>query len=89
MITVRLLSLVLPRGWYVSFMPQTPVEDALVTVYHEGPAIAIVAAPGWTEADWDKAVPRDLQEQYVGAWDYREIDGHEVWIINTRTLDRP
>lgn len=87
--TVQILSRVLPRRWYVSFMPQPTVQDALVTVHRDGPAIAIVAAPGWTEADWDKAVPRDLQEQYVGAWDYREIDGHEVWIINTRTLDRP
>jgi hypothetical protein len=89
MTPVRLLPRDLSDSCYVAYMPQHTTQDALVTVHRAGPAIAIVAAPGWTEADWDKAVPRDLQEQYVGAWDYREIDGHEVWIINTRTLDRP
>lgn len=48
-----------------------------------------MAAPGWTEQDWDQGVPRDLQAQYVGSWDYRVIDDYEVWILDTNTLDRP
>lgn len=60
-----------------------------VSVHQQGTAIAIVAAEGWTEADWDKGVPRDLQAQYEGSWDYRNIDGFEVWIVDTKKVNRP
>lgn len=76
---------------YVAFMAltQRTETEQLVTVHREGTAIAIVAAPGWTEQDWDRGVPKDLQEQYVEAWDYRVIDGYEVWIVDTKKVDRP
>jgi hypothetical protein len=67
----------------------TNMADPMVTVHTQGTAIAIVAAPGWTEQDWERGVPRDLEAQYVGSWDYRVIDNHEVWILDTSTLDRP
>lgn len=75
---------------YVALMAIThTTTEALVTVHREGSAIAIIAAPGWTEQDWDAAVPDDLNHSYLGAWDYREIDGYECWIIDTKSLDRP
>lgn len=61
--------------------PQAPV-----TVHRQGPCIAIVAEPGWTEADWDAHVPSDVQLLNPGEWDYRVIDGREVWIVNTKDL---
>jgi hypothetical protein len=29
------------------------------------------------------------QAQYEGSWDYRNIDGFEVWIVDTKKVDRP
>lgn len=65
-----------------------PTETAKVTVHQQGSVIAIVADPGWSEADWDAAVPEGLDVSYLGGWNYRVIDGRECWSINTKELNR-
>ena len=68
---------------YVAFMTNTAQEaPPKVQVYRQGKVIAIVASPDWTEDDWDHAVPADIQTMHPGDWNYRIIDGVEVWTIN-------
>lgn len=68
---------------YVAYMSNAaPVAPPKVSVYRQGKVIAIVASPDWTEADWDAAVPSDIQTMHPGDWNYRIIEGYEVWTIN-------
>jgi hypothetical protein len=71
---------------YVAFMPDN--TNTKVTVHRRGPVIAIVAEPGWTEDEWDTAVPTDLATSYLGQWNYRVVDGRECWSIDTKELNR-
>lgn len=50
--------------------------------------VAIVASGDWTEAQFDAAVPDHLRYSYPGSWDYRLVDGHDTWVIDTQTLDK-
>ena len=66
----------------------TETNTSKVTVYHHGSVIAIIAEPGWTETDWDAAVPDGLDTSWIGGWNYRVVDGRECWTIDVKEVNR-
>lgn len=74
---------------YVTTMSQTTKANGRVQVHRQGKVYAIVAQPGWTEADWDAAVPQEIQTLAPGDWNFQIIEDCEVWTINLRELERP
>lgn len=88
---VPTLTLAVTTVVYVAYMTLTDrqVQTEKVTVHRRGRVYAIVASPGWTDQDWDSAVPADVQTMHPGDWNYRIVDGNEVWTINLDDLEKP
>ena len=74
---------------YVAYMSETKKASSRVQVHRQGKVYAIVAQPGWTEADWDASVPPEIQTLAPGDWNFQIIEDCEVWTINLRELERP
>jgi len=64
--------------------------SAKVHVVETADLIIITAGEGWTEEEWEAAVPEEVLEQLAGDWDYVvevEEDGTttDVWIMSKAT----
>ena len=74
---------------YGSYMTANTTAHQRVTVHRRGRVYAIVAEPGWTASDWDAGVPKEIQGLYPDDWNYRVVEGAEVWTINLDYVEAP
>lgn len=66
---------------YVTYMLSRPDR---VQVFERHGVLAIVAAEGWTDEDWDAAVPASVADSPIDSFNYRIVEGYEVWTIDVK-----